>query len=159
MIAEISAGLGSLKTAKDLIVGLNAALTQAAVAELKISLQGTILEAQSALLAAQDAEAANARSIADLEQEIVRLKDWSAEKERYELKAVDAGAFAYMPKEGMEGSEPPHWLCTRCFGEGRKSIIQFENNLPTDGRDSFERWKCSACGGTLTTAQGTRPKF
>jgi hypothetical protein len=67
MLAEISAGLGSLKAAKDIVQGLSAAKTEAAVNGVKIDLQGLILDAQQGLFAAQEAQSADARRIADLE--------------------------------------------------------------------------------------------
>ena len=54
MLAEISAGLSSLKAAKDIVQGLNALKTEAAINGVKIELQGLILDAQQGLFAAQE---------------------------------------------------------------------------------------------------------
>lgn len=124
MIAEISAGFSSLNAAKQIIQGLNALNTEIAVNDAKIKLQSLILEAQQGLFAAQQAEAANAEKVALLEKEIMRLKDWSAEKERYELKKYNPGSFAYTPKRGMENGQPSHRLCSHCYEQGKKSILQ-----------------------------------
>ena len=157
-ITEITAGLGSLKAAKDIVQGLNAAATEVTVNDVKIQLQGFILEAQQGLFAAQQNEAALAARINELEQETMRLKDWSAEREKYELKPIDTGSFAYMPKTGMDDSQPPHWLCTECFENGHKSILQFQkqyNNAGSGGAKSD--YKCNKCKATLAVFYRRHP--
>lgn len=124
MIAEMAAGLGALKTAGDIIQGLNATATEAKINEVKIGLQRSILEAQSALMAAQFAETAAAQRIRDLEQQIVGLKDWEGEKQRYEMKRFHPGTFAYSLKAGMEAGEVPHRICAGCYQKGEKGILQ-----------------------------------
>ncbi len=74
--AEVATGLSSLKAAFDIAKGLNALSDAVALNDAKIGLQGAILEAQSGLLAAQEAQTANLRRVGELEDEIVRLKDW-----------------------------------------------------------------------------------
>jgi hypothetical protein len=54
----------------------------------------------------------------------VQLKDWEAEKQRYELHEVGDGAFVYSLKESVKGSQPDPWLCANCYHQGRKSILQ-----------------------------------
>ena len=152
MLAEIGAGLSSLKAAKDIVQGLNAAKTEAAINSVKIDLQGHILEAQQGLFAAQEAQSTDARRIAELEQEIMRLKDWSAEKERYRLVDIWRGTVDYTPKAGMENGEPPHWLCSNCFNHGRKSFLAMQGQV---GPNAV--WKCNDCKGTLTISARTTP--
>lgn len=141
-ITEISAGLSSLKAAFGIAKGLNAAATQASINEVKVELTQHILEAQAALTAAYEAQSATAERIRELEQEIVRLKDWKADKQRYELKDTGQGTPAYAPKAGMENGEPSHWLCPACYQQGKKSILQHEH-LAT-GR--VETLVCHPCG-------------
>jgi len=161
MIAEISAGLSSLNTAKQIVQGLNALKSEISVNEAKINLQGLILEAQQGLFAAQQVEAENAKRIANLEHEIVKLKDWSTEAERYELKAIDSGAFAYMLKPGMERGEPPHWLCTNCFEKRQKSIVQFRGQqIDRNGsRGSHSNWGCNSCKAELVLVYTRKPSM
>lgn len=157
MITEISAAISGVKAAADLAKALNDTMSQAALNEVKIGLQEKILDAHGALLAAQAAEQESDRRIADLEQQINQFNAWDAGRDRYELTAVDSGAFAYTLKPGREEGEPPHWLCPTCFNRRIKSLFQFENNLPREGRDWLARWKCHTCSSTLTLYQGLRP--
>ncbi|WP_336979372.1 hypothetical protein [Altererythrobacter fulvus] len=147
MLAEIATGLSSLKAAKDIVQGLNAANTQARVNDVKIELQGLILDAQQGLFAAQEMQSAAAQRIANLEQEIVNLKDWEAEKQRYELADTGQGTPAYKLKEGMEASQPPHWICPHCYEQGKKSILA--HDLIPEG--SVDVLRCNPCGLEIVT--------
>ena len=154
MIAEISAGLSSMKAAKDVLQAFNGVQTAIAVQEVKFTLQSLILDAQQGLFAAQEAQSAHVRRIADLEQEIMRLKDWSADKERYHLVDVWNGSVAYTPKPGMEGGEPAHWLCSNCFNQGRKSYLAAQGQVGPN-----VVWKCNDCKGTVAIGARTRPTY
>lgn len=151
MLGEIAAGLGSLKALKDIVQGLNAAGTQAAVTEMQVRLNSLILDAQHALLAANEAQAACVERVRDLEQQIVQLKDWDREKQRYQLEAVSQGAFAYTMKPGMESGEPPHWLCANCYGRGQKSFLQFKGQdlQKTGVRATTSTYGCDVCKSTI----------
>lgn len=76
------------------------------------------------------------------------MKDWSSERERYQLTATapSDGSMVYMLKPAMRGTEPPHWLCTRCFDDGKKAILQKQKS---DG--SFSIYGCPSCKATLST--------
>jgi hypothetical protein len=124
MLAEIAAGLSSLKAATDIVKGLNAANTQAAINDVKLALQANIFEAREALAAAQETQTAALQRIRELEQQIMQLKNWEREKERYHLTEVKSGRLAYAPKPDMQGGEPNHYLCANCFDRGEKSHLQ-----------------------------------
>lgn len=155
MLSEISMGLSSLKAASDILKGLNAANTIVAINEVKIELQERVMEAREALSAAHEAQTTTLQRIRELEQEIMQLKDWEAEKRRYQLNAIDRGAFAYMLKAGMENGEPPHWLCANCFGKRHKSFLQFKGQdarSPVPGSNSrgdHSNYGCDTCKGAV----------
>lgn len=159
MISEISAVLSSLKAAGDIAQGLNAAISQTQIAETKISLQNVLIEAQRSLLAADSEQRTLLTRINDLEQEIVRLKNWDAEKPRYQLKALGTGAVVYAEKEGVENLQAPHWLCANCFNNGQKSFLQFNgfDRKAGGGRDPFDSFRCDACKGTIKVQIGSAP--
>lgn len=141
MLAEISAGLGGLKTAFDIVQGLNASAKTAAINDIKIALGQHILEAQAALTLAGEAQATAVETIRNLEQEIVYLKDWSAEKQRYELKKFYPGTLAYVLKAEMANGEPIHSLCANCYEQDKKSVLQA--TAQTEMR--FRIFLCPAC--------------
>jgi hypothetical protein len=159
MIAEIAAGLSGLKAASDIVKSLQATATQSAINDVKIGLQQHIMEAHTALMAAQMAEATASGRIRDLEQQIVELKDWEADKQRYQLQAIDRGCFAYMPKPGMEVGEPPHWLCANCFNRRHKSFLQFkgrDQDRPGHRADT-SNYGCDTCKATLKVYYTRKP--
>lgn len=148
MIAEISAGLGSLKTAKDFIQALNGIQTAAAVNDAKLTLQGLILDAQQGLFAAQELQASAAIRIHELEQQIAKLKDWSADQQRYELADTGQGSLAYRLKPDMANGEPPHWICPNCYQNGKKAIMKEE----TLAIGRTETLVCHPCGLDIVTS-------
>ena len=147
MIAEINAGLSGLKAAKDMIQALHGIQSAVAINDVKFALQGHLLEAQQGLFAAQEAQSAAAKRITELEQQIVQLKDWEGEKQRYELKDTGQGSLAYALKEVVEGGEPEHWLCPACYQQGKKSIMKHET-IP-EGR--ARTLVCHPCGLDIVT--------
>jgi hypothetical protein len=88
MIAEITLGLEGLKAATGLLKVLSATSTETQINEVKIGLQRALLDAQSGLFAAQQADATSLARIRDLERQIAEFEDWKAEKARYELMQV-----------------------------------------------------------------------
>jgi len=158
MLAEISAGLSSLKAAFDLAKGLNAASAQADINEVKITLQEHIFSAQQALAAANEAQTAAAQRVRELEQEIVRLKDWSAEQQRYELKAIGERAVAYAEKQGVTDPKAPHWLCQPCFDGGHKAALQFSGMANPGGNSGLmASWDCGRCKARVWTERYAHP--
>lgn len=159
MLAELASGLSSVQALTKIAQGLNAMSTQAQVNDVKISLQNNIIAIQAALMAAQLAEAKAAERIRELEQQIVGFEDWEREKQRYELKAVWLGAFAYMLKPGMENGEPPQWFCTDCFKRRHVSALQSRGNQDpkTGTRSDNAQWVCNTCKGSITTFYRRRP--
>ena len=111
------------------------------------------MDGQVALGAARDAEMASASRISDLEQEIVRLKDWTAEAQRYQLVNVRHGAIAYTSKKGMENGEPAYWLCANCFTQTRKSFLQHKGQ---NGPESS--YGCDTCKGSFKVPPRYNPE-
>jgi hypothetical protein len=122
MAGEVFAGLSALKTAFDMAQGLQK--IHDAVAR-----DRAVIELQKEILTAQSAQAALIEEAGALKKRVAELDAWGAEKERYKLKEVGAGVFAYVPKEGMDGGEPVHRLCANCYQRGQKSILQATHEM------------------------------
>ena len=80
-----------------------------------------IMAAQTCAMAAQAEQAALLQRVRELEEEKAKLETWNTEKQRYELKDLFRGFFAYILKPGMENGEDQHALCTNCHGLGASS--------------------------------------
>lgn len=130
---EVGAAVAGLKGLLDIAQGLKAVNDEATISEIKIALQGAVLEAQGGLLAAQAAKTADLQRIGELEQQLVQFEDWERQKERYQLTAIGDVAVAYTLKVGMENGEAPHWACQPCFDTGHKVAFQFAGVGSTDG--------------------------
>lgn len=150
-IALIQAGLESFKTAKDIIKTLM---------ELKefATHQGKLGELNAALVAAYGAalefQAKAATLIAEkgeLEKEIMDLKAWETEAQRYELHKVTPCQFVHLIKETMRGPEPVHWICSHCYQERVKSILQFQSEGVATQRTTVKTYLCSRCKNTIRT--------
>ena len=134
MACDVVAGLSVFKTmfgiAKSMRDMNDAVIRNAAVADLC-----------EQIISAQERYTAAVGRVGELGKELVRFETWEVEKRRYELKDMDRGFFAYIPKEGEERGEPPHALCANCYQRGIKSILQSNGS-----RDVYQlSWDCSAC--------------
>ena len=142
MAEPITTALGSIKAAyevaKSLIGVRDAVVIQGKVAELL----GQIAAAQEGTLRSQEREFTLTRQVHELEQRIVKLEAWDAEKQRYQLTDFGGGTFAYDLKPDMSSGEPSHRICAACYQEGRKSILQFK--LQTGYHQ--DKYNCPACG-------------
>jgi hypothetical protein len=134
MAAELIASLSIFKTMFDMAKALQGIHNTA-------TRDRAVIELQKEILSAQTAQSALIEQVGNLEKEVAHLKAWDGEKQRYELKDLHRGLFAYIPKEGMESGESPHALCTNCYQHGVKSILQSSGHLNV--HDHF--WFCPSC--------------
>ena len=153
MIDTIGAAFHGIKGALDIAQGWQSLKTETAVNTALVTIQRSLLEALRALNDAEARHTADIAQITALEQEIVRLKDWSAEKEKYQLVTIDHTSFAYMPKIGMENGQPAHWLCTNCFEHGRRSLMQHK------GTSGESLYCCNACKAEFRVRHRISPEY
>jgi hypothetical protein len=135
------AGLASsLKVAGDITKALvdlrDAQLVQAKV----IELQREIMAAQGSALAALAERSELMTQIEQLKAQLAELEAWEHEKARYQLTDHGGGTFTYQLKAGMENGEPSHRICSNCYQQRRKSILQ---SIGIFGGD--EKVACPAC--------------
>ncbi|MBU2652691.1 MAG: hypothetical protein KKA81_17325 [Bacteroidetes bacterium] len=158
--ASISGTLSGLKTAYDIVKSIKDMDGAVKINAAVIELQSVILDAQTKALDAQQVHAAQVDLIGDLEKEVARLKEQVSDREKYELKRVSPGAFAYMLKKEERGSEPPHWLCQNCYDDGKKSVLQALPNLGSGAKSREQTtYKCPKCSGTITASFPAKPKW
>jgi hypothetical protein len=117
MVADVLAGLSGLKIALDIAKGLKD-ITDVTTRN------RAIIELQEKILAAQSAQLTLVETISDLKKRVADLEAWETEKQRYDLTEISVGVFAYVIKPAMRGAEPIHCLCSTCYQDGRKSILQ-----------------------------------
>ncbi len=135
----IGAAIASLKTAGEIAGSFIKIRDQTMIRAKVIELQSIILSAQSSALAAQGEQSALLQEKRDLERHIADLEAWNREKDRYELKEVVVGVFAYSLKPDAQSADPPHRICANCYERGRKSVLQ------KDGAIRDAALACPAC--------------
>jgi hypothetical protein len=145
MVAEVFAGLGALKTAFDMTQGLQK--IHDAVAR-----DRAVIELQKEILAAQAAQSALIQTVSDLEKEVARLKDWEADKSRYQLSELRPGLVALAIKPAMQNGEPFHHICADCAANGKKSYLQKHITGPY-----YDEYRCGGCKSTIGVDKGTPP--
>ena len=139
----IQSAVSSLKVASDIAQGFLKLNSVAEVQGKVIDLQSAILSAQSSALAATAQQMELLEEVRDLKAQLEAVKGWEATSQRYELRRLDSGVFAYALRE-PKSDEPAHWLCPRCFADGKKSILQ--NRGDFYGASEHE---CLGCGAKI----------
>ena len=119
-----------------------------------VELQSAILSAQSSALSANAAQATMIEEIRNLKEEIARIKAWESEKKRYQLISPWNGTVVYALKKSMSDSKPPHWICTNCYENGRKSILN-QHHKP----GSFIEFICPVCKAPIQPHNRYRQGF
>ena len=139
-----------LKIAANIAVGLSKIHTSAEVDAKAIELQRIILNLLGDAVSAQAQQSAMVHRIGDLEEEIRRIKAWEETKQRYELYEPTVGTFVYVLKVQGIDTEPTHWICTNCYDDGRRSILQ----LNRVGHE-VNHYICPSCKSDIMSV-GTR---
>jgi hypothetical protein len=153
-LIAIGQGLNAAKALMDIaktIVGLR---DSGKLLEAKVEFSQQLFTVQKALLDAQAEQATLVQTIRDLEQKIASFEAWDAQKDKYELKEVAPGAFAYMLKPSSRAGQPPHWVCTQCYQHRKPSIMQYFGGL-----SDFMVYKCPECSAQFRIDADGSPKW
>jgi rubrerythrin len=142
-MAMISGAMSALKAVSDSAKAM-VAIHDASVLRTKVvELNTQIVTAQRDTLAALSDQFALLERVSELEKQVADFKKWETEKQRYEMKIVARGAGTYALKEDAAGAEPPHWICTACYENCKKSIMQDAGPAPHMTRSHV--WGCPIC--------------
>lgn len=82
----------------------------------------------------------------ELETQIAKLNQWTLEQQRYQLQKTEAGALIYICKPEQEHGQPSHHICTKCYEEQIKAILQ-----PGPIVDIYETLLCHRCNSSYRT--------
>ena len=124
MITEIQSAIAGLKSAVEIIKAIYGAKLDADTKKQVDALQELIFEARQSAFNAQDDLSAVKQRVTDLEAQIAQFEEWSKESQRYKLfQPTSVSGVVYGLKESESNSEPPHYLCTNCYQQRRKSLL------------------------------------
>ena len=146
VVAETLAGLGAFKTMYDMAKALKD-INDATVRN------GAVIELQEKILGAREAQTALLEQVSELEKEVARLKDWEADKKRYQLSDIGGGVVALALKPTMSNGEPPHYICADCAAGGKKSYLQ-----PHIRGSYYDEYQCNECGFKVGINKGSPPQ-
>lgn len=146
-MTAFAAALGGVKQIKDVAEAAVSAKEAIDVGRVQSELLPAIVEAYTQLLEAKMAQMELAGRLRDAEdamrqahEQLARREDWATEAARYRLSIVGEHAYAYALKPEATGEEPPHYLCQPCYGEQKKSVLQFAG-----WRNGWRVMRCPLC--------------
>jgi hypothetical protein len=97
-LTAISSAATGFKAAMGIAKGIQSLTTSTEVRQKTSELLDAVLDGRTKLLEASETQAALLERIKQLEDQIAHFENWDCEKQRYQLKAFDTGAFAYTHK-------------------------------------------------------------
>jgi len=151
-IMDPISGLNALKLIADASKLLGNIIPSAGKLQAELfTVRSQLVEAHQVALELQMAYATASQRVLDLEKEIQRHLDWTAELDRYDMIDIAPGRPAYgLKTSSQKAGEPMHYLCINCANTGKKSVLQ-RNSV---GYQSV--FKCFLCNAEV--ADGT-PAF
>lgn len=120
-----------LKAASETIKSMVKLRDATAFMEKSVVLQQQIADAYLAAISAHESQMTLQQRNQELETEMVKLKDWEAQKQRYELKTIPPGVFVRTLKPEKANGEPLHNICECCYQKGIHSTLQ--SGAPSNG--------------------------
>lgn len=125
-IPMISTILASSKAATDIARGIISLDKGVAVNEKAYELVNVILDLQQNVLTTQAEYQKLLTAHDEWKKKAEKRIEWAETSSRYQLHAFIPGVLVYAPKEENENNEPPHYICPKCYGEEKKSILQLK---------------------------------
>lgn len=92
-----------------------------------IEFQRVIIQLQTNIAAVQIQNASLLSDKAELEKQIISLKQWEEESQKYELREVSTGIFARVEKGSVIPLKSAQKFCANCFEQREKRILQFQH--------------------------------
>ena len=139
-MVTIQATLSGLKAAGEIAKGILALKSMTEVQGKVIELQSAILSAQSTALSAMGEHQVVLDENRKLKEELERVAAWSQQKRRYRLVSPWEGGLVYALRSQENHGEPAHWICTKCYEDGRRSILN-----PIHRPAEWVRYACPIC--------------
>ena len=136
-IAEITSGLASLKTLKDLLHSAKEVQDASKFSGIIIEAQDAIISLQDSLMDAQNKIDSITKEKRIAEEELAKKANWEDVESRYKLSEIRNGLYAYrfLPGAG-DDTTPEHWACPKCFAEKNLQLLQ-KTSSSSDFRKCF----------------------
>lgn len=137
----ITGTITSLRFAGDIAKSFLSLQSMAEIQGKVIELQSAILSAQGSAMEANAQQMSMAEEIRALQTQIESMKGWRKEAERYKLvEPWGNGSLVYALRNDSKADEPAHYICTKCFEDGRKSLLN-----PSEDAKGWCVYRCPHC--------------
>lgn len=140
MLAEFSAVVSSVKTALEIVKTANGLSNYNELVSAVSEINTKLMDAHVVALASLEKQMTLSGEISELKEKLRKFENWESQIERYKLHAFTTGALAYMLKSEMNDGQPPHYICTSCVDQQKKTTLQ------PRGRVLY----CSTCDKSIT---------
>jgi len=132
LVNQALTSINTLRTMFSAAVDIRDSIKQAEATNASLSeisdLIGKVISLQIAISESNAAHETITREKRDLEEKLLTAQNQKADFERYALQEIAPGVLAYALVEAHQNGEPPHWICSRCRNEGKKSILQLDKS-------------------------------
>ena len=109
-------------------------------------IQDKVIKLQSALMEAQNSALELQEKVRTLEEQLRAANEWGDQESRYSLVCPWQGpAQAYALKRSASEGQGPHFLCSNCFHNKRKVILN------PSRKDGWILMACPSCRATIDT--------
>lgn len=137
----IQSTISGIKTATDIAKSIMDIKNDAEINKKISEVNETLLAAQESAISTYNEYSSALQRRDEAEKEIMRIKNFEHEKERYALTPIiDGLAVVYALKESVNEGDPPHWICTNCYEDSKRSILQHRKS-----REGFVLIVCPRC--------------
>ena len=141
VMTAAATALGSIKAAYDLAKGAHSLQVSTEVRLAITDMLDKLVDAKRDAHEALEREESLLQRVRELETEIGRLKEQTADLENYEPKSFYPGVTAYVLKASLTAGRHPHKLCSNCYANGLKS----ELNPTTKIERRYRQHICASC--------------
>ena len=141
MITELSIAFSSIKTVIDITNGLKASHDSATITQVQSDIRKHLLTIQAEALTLQDKHLALLHEKEELIKKVVQFEQWEKTESEYTLQELALGVIAYSYNDSQDSTIPHHWLCTNCYNDRKKSILQIQSTMPVGAR----KYACPRC--------------
>ena len=124
MISELIGAAQSVQSLSSLLIAANKLSNYNEIVSAISEINSKLMHANSFALLSQEKIAYQQTRIAILENQIKSLNDWDSEAKGYEDIQVASGIFVVAPLERAYKLKSTMKLCTNCFYQKHKSVLQ-----------------------------------
>lgn len=130
MFEWFATAVASANAAKEISQSLMTLRDEEMIRSRVFDLTSSLMELQQQLMQAQLEQMDLVKRVGELESQLHQAKKVDDLNDRYELRRFEAtGHVAYALKAEYVGSEPEHYLCSRCFENGKRITLRGQNQL------------------------------